>query len=787
MGIHARRTTSGLLALILALVGSSSARAQDLDGNIEDLVPDPANRNRPEFTMVDAELFDDDPLSQSLLQQICNEDGLIVEFLPTSGNLFTLSDAERAIVEMVIMEWKALLPGQGPIRIRFAFDRSFAGLRPLAQTDVTVTSGSGLPVMSTVRFNKNVKDAGLFHFDAGPPSADLRDFLSTVRHEVCHAIGFAAFAGAQPTRFGSFINPASGEFQNCDGVAATFDMQDTFSHLVPANTADPNDPANDLMVSNLPRGVRRPISTLDVDLLNCAFDSRRVAPECSPSGFNVGLARGRFFPRVRQGALFIGIDLNQNNPFDIDGKKGHLQLRDRAILLGLTDSGPEKYTVSIDFGNDGVIGGGVGRNFDLIFELVSDGGVLPAPPRGFDDGSGTGLRIIDNRVEVDEKIIEFAFGNQFPPDQSPLGDIEFRIRSLRIQNFLSRGQSEGVDYGLLYNIFIRVDARADGDGSNPDTVEGEFNLDALFPPDLLELTSLVSCAVNRRPPADVIGQNDEPSEFDLPDLLESIVALPGAAYFRTIVVDNASPSQNTIMDITVVDSERGVVTGDLFPGGNSLFEGGRVVASFLDTATVDRTFRTTATAPLVAGGEDTTTVNVVFPRVRCFLGFGTQGRRYPLDLIVTHTVQNSGETELENLVLDSPELELLGFVPPPPFGLAPGETRRFPFVIRLESAADCDVVSGTTGSPSRALRATASVVGQVRVVDGFPCVIGDGPDPGTDIGADEKVAAFVQQDSYEILIPLICSDAPIPTLSELGLLMAAGLLGLALWRRRALL
>jgi hypothetical protein len=727
MGIHARRTTSGLLALILALVGSSSARAQDLDGNIEDLVPDPANRNRPEFTMVDAELFDDDPLSQSLLQQICNEDGLIVEFLPTSGNLFTLSDAERAIVEMVIMEWKALLPGQGPIRIRFAFDRSFAGLRPLAQTDVTVTSGSGLPVMSTVRFNKNVKDAGLFHFDAGPPSADLRDFLSTVRHEVCHAIGFAAFAGAQPTRFGSFINPASGEFQNCDGVAATFDMQDTFSHLVPANTADPNDPANDLMVSNLPRGVRRPISTLDVDLLNCAFDSRRVAPECSPSGFNVGLARGRFFPRVRQGALFIGIDLNQNNPFDIDGKKGHLQLRDRAILLGLTDSGPEKYTVSIDF------------------------------------------------------------GNQFPPDQSPLGDIEFRIRSLRIQNFLSRGQSEGVDYGLLYNIFIRVDARADGDGSNPDTVEGEFNLDALFPPDLLELTSLVSCAVNRRPPADVIGQNDEPSEFDLPDLLESIVALPGAAYFRTIVVDNASPSQNTIMDITVVDSERGVVTGDLFPGGNSLFEGGRVVASFLDTATVDRTFRTTATAPLVAGGEDTTTVNVVFPRVRCFLGFGTQGRRYPLDLIVTHTVQNSGETELENLVLDSPELELLGFVPPPPFGLAPGETRRFPFVIRLESAADCDVVSGTTGSPSRALRATASVVGQVRVVDGFPCVIGDGPDPGTDIGADEKVAAFVQQDSYEILIPLICSDAPIPTLSELGLLMAAGLLGLALWRRRALL
>lgn len=112
------------------------------------------------------------------------------------------------------------------------------------------------------------------------PAADRIDGLTVSRHELLHAIGFTVYYDL----FDGYVDPATREFE-CDSVWAQ--LTPTTTHL------DPDVHVGDLMIPYVSAGTRTGISSLDENMIRCAFSGCYVyyvvkVPLTSPSG-RVGL------------------------------------------------------------------------------------------------------------------------------------------------------------------------------------------------------------------------------------------------------------------------------------------------------------------------------------------------------------------------------------------------------------------------------------------------------------------------------------------------------------------
>lgn len=207
-----------------------------------------------------------------------------IEFLPTyvDANGASWSSAMTSLVDHALDEWASAFADDYAIPIQFTFSYDDSSLE-LGRWDVRAFV---LPGMAVTPWHPAVQhtisiNAALFSgvnytwWDETPETAGDQPFaswdaLSVVRHEIGHALGFSAFFREnalevnQRSFFGSRID-ANGVFDP-GGMAVDMEMESSYAHI-----AQYGSHAGDLMVPILYTGLRRDISTVDLEILSLAY------------------------------------------------------------------------------------------------------------------------------------------------------------------------------------------------------------------------------------------------------------------------------------------------------------------------------------------------------------------------------------------------------------------------------------------------------------------------------------------------------------------------------------
>lgn len=194
---------------------------------------------------------------------------------------------QKAVIEAKIALWEQRLPHQSPehvVTISFANadlgtllvaigpDAEWvladgSGLRgdeglELGVTDNFTNNADGRPTGARIRFNSNA--AVSWHTGLTEPvPADKYDFWTVVNHEIAHALGFTV----NNPRFRRNVTTTAGGGRRYEGGGEGGTPTGTLTPADQGTHTDPGTHPGDLMNPNLPKGVRRAPSQLDIDIL----------------------------------------------------------------------------------------------------------------------------------------------------------------------------------------------------------------------------------------------------------------------------------------------------------------------------------------------------------------------------------------------------------------------------------------------------------------------------------------------------------------------------------------
>ena len=168
---------------------------------------------------------------------------------------------QQACAEAAIAEWEAALLDTYTFGDVTLMTDDLGGSGPLAVT--TYFGTPRIPWQSTTVINTTVNThfVAEMQFDhALPVAADKYDGLTIFRHELCHAVGFADWY----TDFQANLTagPGSNRTYNGDGFTVELTPQAQGTHVVGVS---------DLMNEQLAKGLRKPISDLDLQVLEDAY------------------------------------------------------------------------------------------------------------------------------------------------------------------------------------------------------------------------------------------------------------------------------------------------------------------------------------------------------------------------------------------------------------------------------------------------------------------------------------------------------------------------------------
>lgn len=210
---------------------------------------------------------------------------------PSYGTFGTWNATEEQVVNQAITDWENRIRDNQTINVTFDFTNVPSGY--LAQWNGNY---SGVPAgtniypwtqgvthtinINTYWLNPPAGNNNFFYFTTGSVPANDWDALSTLRHELGHAMGFV------PNFYDDNIVISPVDKWTSHIVGTTFDpgglnvtMESDLEH-----TANTGVTANDLMNAQLVNGIRRGISTTDLQLLEKAYHYAMIPGDTNRDG-----------------------------------------------------------------------------------------------------------------------------------------------------------------------------------------------------------------------------------------------------------------------------------------------------------------------------------------------------------------------------------------------------------------------------------------------------------------------------------------------------------------------
>jgi hypothetical protein len=193
----------------------------------------------------------------------------------------SFTPAQLAVINQARMDWLALLTfngGDHTIRMNFSTNNTMADL---GVTSGWMTDANGRVTSVNVAINTNAHNWTL-----GAPAPNMDDALDTVRHEMCHALGWTVGLA----NFNANVLTISGNRfydLNRDGMFTAADDFDLIDD--PAQGTHAPAGSGDLMQPSTPQGTRNAPTMRHAQVLAHAFGFRVVPAPAALGAFCAGL------------------------------------------------------------------------------------------------------------------------------------------------------------------------------------------------------------------------------------------------------------------------------------------------------------------------------------------------------------------------------------------------------------------------------------------------------------------------------------------------------------------
>jgi hypothetical protein len=201
---------------------------------------------------------------------------IIPHYVDAAGQSWLTDPARKAVIEQAVVEWETRVKDEGTFDVTFTFASSGSFLGQW-QGGGSFTVGTDVypwtaGLTHTVTFNAAYLTGNpSMWWDPTPATGgdvptNRWDVLSTVRHELGHALGFTT--GLYVNNFGTpgqvdrWKSHVSGSTFDPGGLNVSLASVNNLSHLLDSGATQ-----GDLMVPSLVNGVRRPIGMTDMQML----------------------------------------------------------------------------------------------------------------------------------------------------------------------------------------------------------------------------------------------------------------------------------------------------------------------------------------------------------------------------------------------------------------------------------------------------------------------------------------------------------------------------------------
>jgi len=465
-----------------------------------------------------------------------------------------------------------------------------------------------------------------------------------------------------------------------------------------------------------------------------------------PSGLNIKAIRYALNSGERNGTLWVGLAVGDNNPFDVDGNLNHLEVNN-ALQSDLSDRTIETYRVRAYFGPgelmspafvDFTLSSDFSVNSTGLPEHMKDPNLFQLLSPNLRSGN------VRHSIGIPSNLPDTP-GSGFANAQgSPSDGVEFRVTN--IHGLIRRAQEQTGIFDSTWFNRVTFDASTTftcAECTGPPDDEHCPSADVSG-----EVPDLYTVAVLAGAGAAVGGSGLPESAFEDP-----LSAVSNAPVFVRIRVNNTGPDR--IDNIVVTNSAGANLNTEFeFPmAGGSLASGASASATFtfnaviggLDSFTCSRTdtFTAVGTSPRGAeGSSDTATLVCLGSALKTSVTVDDDGivedasdrtprsqrfrivDDYPITLIVTIRTTNdsevNGPADMARVRLRSAALEALGWIPPMPFSLVQDQTRMDTFRIEIPGLRECLAIDGLDGVVDGVFHFDVTAEGEYIVVDGIP-------------------------------------------------------------------